>query len=306
MPKDFGIQVSVMPRCLFVLWASLAFSSAIASTIEMHDEIRTYPSLAGATVTMTGRSELRLTGAGVPLSGSQIHLNSPEAWLFLHQIKPSVVNTSAYLSQIRVNGAAAVLHSNIRIVQYVTGTVVIPHAPTYQPLEVFSGIHFTGQSMKMGLYTYYRTSQLGSMNNAISSFRLKRGYMATFAQAANGTGVSRVFIAKDRDLDIGMMTPELNNSVSFVRVFPWRWVSQKGWGGGAHEANALNCSWRYDWNNEGQSTLDHEYVPIRQTRWWPSYETNNTKQNITHVLGFNEPDSTDRSEEHTSELQSRT
>ncbi|RZK23397.1 MAG: hypothetical protein EOO63_17715, partial [Hymenobacter sp.] len=33
-----------------------------------------------------------------------------------------------------------------------------------------------------------------------------------------------------------------------------------------------------------------EYVPIRQTQWWPSLATTNAKRKVTHLLGFNEPD----------------
>ena len=276
----------------FLVGAITVVGIAKAEVI-IQDEIRTYTSLANETVYMTGRSELRLNGS-TPLSNCQVHLNSPDAWVFFYAVKPSAVN-AAYLNQIRVNGTAAVLDSNVRIVQYVTGAVVIPHGPGVQPLQVFSGPAFTGPSMKMGLYTYYRTEQLGAMNNAVSSFRLKRGYMATFAQEANGAGISRVYIAKDNDLDIDIMPPDLNNTVSFVRVFPWRWASQKGMAGGSNEnGTTLNCSWRYDWNNEAQSTLDIEYVPMRHGRWWPSYDTNNNKQNVTHVLGFNEPDSAEQ------------
>ena len=281
----------------FVFLCIVAFadiSDAIA--LDINNAIQTYSSLNNTTVTMTGHSELHLTSAVSPLTGCQINLNASDAWLFLTNIKPSVVNTSAYLSQIRVNGATAVLNTNVRVVQYVLGTVVIPHSTSFQPLEVFNGGNFSGTSMKMGLYTYYKTSQLGTMNDAIHSFHLKRGYMATFAQNADGTGISKVYIAKDEDLNIGLMPGELDNSVSFVRVFPWRWVNKKGWAGGAADATALSCSWRYDWDNADASTLDMEYVPMRHNAYWNSYSNINNKQNSTHVLAFNEPDKTDQAD----------
>ena len=88
-----------------------------------------------------------------------------------------------------------------------------------------------------------------------------------------------------------MMPPELNNTVSFIRVFPWRWTVQKGWSGGDNkDATTLNCAWRYNWNNTAESTLDVEYVPMRHNRYWNSYENINNKMNSTHVLGFNEPE----------------
>src|SRR5690606_17977707 len=118
-------------------------------------------------------------------------------WLFLTQVKPSVVN-STYLSQVRVNGAAAVHGGNVRVVQYELGTVVIPHAPSYQPLRAFSGPNFTGESQAFSQYTYYDSApELGGLNRNISSFKLRRGYMATVATQTNGGGTSKVYIAQD-------------------------------------------------------------------------------------------------------------
>lgn len=283
-------------KCI-VLTGGILFGVSYATTIDVDNDIQSYTSLSNTTVNLTGRSELRLTSSTSPLTNCQINLNSNGAWLFLLGLWPSAVNTSTYLSQIYVNGAPAVLDSNIRIVQYGNGAVVIPHGPNYTPLAVYRGGHFVGNPMNLGLYTYYRPAQLGAMNNAIRSFRLKRGYMATFAQESDGTGASRVFIADEEDLEIGVMPADLDKAVSFVRVFPWGWPTQKGWSGGnQNQAATLNSSWNYGWNASGNSTLDIEYVPMRHNRWWPSYTEINNKQNSTHVLGFNEPDQADQAD----------
>jgi hypothetical protein len=290
-----AMPMSSMKILLLAACQAVLCNGVLAAAIAIDNQVQTYASLSNTTVTMTGRSELRLTAAANPLTGCTVHLNSPDAWLFLLEIKPSAVNTSSYLNQIRVSGNPAVLDSNIRIVQYANGAVVIPHGPGYQPLEIFNGIHFTGAGMPLNLYTYYRSDQLGGFDNAVRSFRLKRGYMATFAQDSGATGISRVFVADTEDLEIGMMPPELDETVSFVRVFPWRWTTQKGWSGGDQSlAGQLNGSWNYGWNASGSSTLNIEYVPMRHNRYWPSYSEINTKQNCTHVLGFNEPDRPDQ------------
>ncbi|HOQ04309.1 MAG TPA: DUF5010 C-terminal domain-containing protein [Anaerohalosphaeraceae bacterium] len=268
--------------------------TVLPSEIYIDNSIQTYGALSNATVYMTGTSELHLTGSSSPLTNSTVHLNSSDAWLFFDSLKPSAVNTSTYLNQIKVNGAAAVLNTNIRIVEYEEGTVVIPHSTTYQALQVFSNVNFTGSSVNLGNYTYYRSTQLGAMNNNIRSFRLKRGYMATFAANDDGTGPSRVYVAKDADLWIGVMPADLENDVSFVRVFPWRWPSKKGWCGSATDAAMVSCTWRYDWDNVATSTLDMEYVPMRHNANWNSYSNINSKQNSTHVLAFNEPDKEDQ------------
>ena len=260
---------------------------AAAQSLSLSNGIATYPALTNTTVTMTGRCELRVTAAANPISGCLINLNSADAWFFLPNIRPSVV-ASTYLSQVRVNGATAVSDSNVRVAQYDLGTVVIPHTSSYQALQAFSGPSFLGASNTFSLYTYYKDSGLGALNDTISSFRLKHGYMATFAQNANGTGVSKTYVAQDGDLDVSVLPTNLDNSISFVRVFPWRWSGKKGWAGGVEPL--VDPLWSYDWDNSTTSTSDTEYVPMRHDLNWNAYANINNKQKSTHALGFNEPD----------------
>ena len=277
-----------LPGVLLLLLVLSALPAA-GQTLGVTNNVHRAASLTNTVITLSGRAELHLTDPGDPLTGSTVHLNSPDAWLFLHSVVPSQVAAN-FLSRIRVNGSAAVLDSNVRVVQYELGAVVIPHGPKFAPLEVFDGESYTGPSKKLGLYTYHRDAELGELKNAIGSFRLKRGYMATVAQQENGGGTSKVYIAQDGDLDIGTLPAALDNQIRFIRVFPWRWVSKKGWAGA--EGNYMQALWRYNWNNSEESTLDREYVPIRQTRWWPGLPTD--KRNVTHLLGFNEPDRPDQ------------
>ncbi len=275
-------------------WDSVSIYAFDADDVlDIEDENRQYQKLSDTVVNMSGRSELHLTGADAPLTNCQINLNSENSWLFFRNVRTSVVNDD-YFGQIRVNGSPAVLDENVRLVQYAVGTVVIPHSPDFEPLEVYSGIGFSGPSTKLGLYTYYRQDELGAMNNSIRSFRLKRGYMATFAQEADGMGTSKVYMANDRDLDIAVMPAGLDNSVSFVRVFPWRWPTKKGYCSARSDrldkAEAVNASWYYTWGAGDTSTLNLEYAPMRHNRYWDAYSKINEKQNSTHVLGFNEPE----------------
>lgn len=286
---DRCCKMGYILACLFLLTFA-----AEAAVINIADEIQTYSSLSGDVVNMSGISELHITGSTTPITGCTIHLNSEDSFFFLENIKPSAVNTSTYLNQIKVNGANAVLNTNIRIVQYVNGTVVIPHSSSYQPLQIYSGFDYTGSSMSLSQYTYYKAAGLGALNDNISSFRLKRGYMATFAQAENGTGISQTYVAQDKDIDILVMPEELNDSISFVYVIPWRWESKKG----TCDLNpdAFEASWRYNWNIDLNSTLNWEYVAIRQTRWWPDLGGQNWQtRGVNHLLGYNEPDSADQS-----------
>lgn len=266
--------------------SSIYYAASPTSVLNIAGGSQTFATLPDTTVTMTGKSELHLTASTSPMTGSVINLNSSDAWLFFENIAPSVVS-STYLSQIQVSGAAAIAGTNVRIAQFAQGTLVIPHAPSYQPLQAFTGPNFNGTAQSFSQYTYYNTpSMLGTMYNNISSFKLKRGYMATIATKSDGTGLSKVYIAQDYDLDVSILPTEFDNAVHFLRVFPWRWVSKKGSGDVAPET--LDASWHYNWSNsQSTSPLDWEYVPIQQQAYWPGAPTNATEQ--TQWLGFNEP-----------------
>ena len=112
-------------------------------TLNISSGLQTYLALSNTVVTMTGRCELRVMGTNNPISGSIINLNAPDAWFFLPNLPPSVVSAS-YLGQVRVNGAAAVAGVNCQLTEYTMGSLVIPQAPDFTPLQVFSGPNFVG------------------------------------------------------------------------------------------------------------------------------------------------------------------
>ena len=236
---------------------------------------------------MSNRCELRVTGATNPIPGCVIHLNSRDSFFVLQNIEPSSV-VAGYLSQLRVNGALAVDDSNCRVVQYGgAGAIVIPHAPSFQPLQVFTGPHFTDRSAFLGQYVYYRGTALGTLNATISSFKLKRGYMATFAQNPNGSGISSCYVAQDGDMDVSVLPGNLDNRVRFVYILPWRWVGKKGscdrWPGD------LQATWWYNWNISENSTRGMEYVAIKQQPYWPGLDQDWRTRGVNHLSGYNEP-----------------
>ena len=124
-----------------------------------------------------------------------------------------------------MNGAAAVADSNVRVVQYgQNGAVVIPQPSTFQPLTVFTQPQFGGAPTSYSQWTYYT----GNGITNISSFKLKRGYQAVFAQSADGANYSKCYVAQDGDLEIGVLPATLDKQVQFIYVTPWRWTSKKG------------------------------------------------------------------------------
>lgn len=255
------------------------------------DITATVTSIRNKILHINGRSAFHVTQAVNPLEGSFITLDSEDIWLYFDNIKPSVFNVK-YLDHLSINGRKPVIDSTVRLVQYLQGCVLISQSVSYQPLEIFTGENLTGSEQKLGVYAYLNAGELGAFNNAIASFRLKKGYMVTFAENELGTGQSKVYVAAESDIIVNQMPGMLNRKISFVRIFPWRWVVKKGWTDGIILADTLNCSWNYNWNNNKESTPDAEYVPIRQTQYWPGLPNN--KKNVTALLGFNEPNSSDQ------------
>ncbi len=286
----------ILQHPLLILFLFLSLTAG-AQALDISSGVHNYDSLSDTDVNLSGKSELHLATTGNPLPGSTVSINSEDAWLFFEHIKPSVVIEN-HLPQVTVFGDEITPNENARVIPYINGTVIVPHSTAYQGLTVYSDADYSGLSMDINSYDYYRgTGLLGSMNNAISSFRLKRGYMATFAQEEDGTGISKVYVAQDADLEIFELPEALNDQVSFVRVIPWNWTNKKGFAGGGFDGTlALECGWSYDWDNAAVSPVDAEYIPMRHNANWNNYENINVKVGSTHVLGFNEPDRPDQAD----------
>lgn len=242
-------------------------------------------------VRVEGKTNLFLTG-NQPLSSSTIDLNGDEAWLYFTQIKPSKVKTD-WLQYVTINGKPFDAE-NDRIAIYGSGTVIIPSGmqTAQEALTVYTGKNFTGDSQSYEINTYH--NQLGKFDNRIQSFKLKKGFAATLANNPDGTGFSRMFIASDEDVEFPEMPEGMEGFVSFIRVFKWEWTGKKGWAGGP--SDQVNVSVFYDWDAGGDTeNIDREYVPMRHNLGWQSFEVINSRNNVSHLLGYNEPDRSDQS-----------
>lgn len=296
MKKTFAIQFFSTNNCYslfkkqfkrfvftFLLIQTCILSFLHAQTIEILD------SLVNENRVLSEPVELHLISGDNPFSNSSVSLNQTDAWLFLDNIKPSLVLDS-FASNILIHGVPLNNGVNGRVAIYSHGAVIMPHGINFKPLTIFTGKNFTGDSLQLMIQTYY--TNLDTLDNAIKSFKLKRGYMATFASNADGSGYSRVFIADDEDIILDVMPEELNGTVSFIRVFKHQWVSKKGKAG--WNPHVINATSYYDWNIGGNSSNDVEYVTIRQNAGWPSWDAINSKPDVSHLLGFNEPDRPDQ------------
>jgi len=274
---------------LFLLCSLFSFGQNARTTITLATGVVTTSSYTDKEVVINGKTDLHLTASSAPLNNSVIKLNSEDSWVFIDNIRPATV-ASTLLPYIYVNDQAAVAESNVRVTMYRHGTVIIPNSSVYQPFTVFTEQNYGGSSQKYSLFTYYNS--LGTtFDNKIRSFKLKRGYMATLATSADGTGYSRVYIADNDDLEVPVMPDLLDQKVSFIRVFKWNYVSKKGYcSSGATPLNKVNATWGYDWSAWGTTTSNYEYAPMHAKLTWAPFSQINALVNVTQSLGFNEPD----------------
>jgi len=287
-----------LASCFIVLLTFLGFQLYAQNAILVENQKLTIANLGTNNYTLSSNAELQITNP--ILANGTINFTSDSAWVILDGVLPSVAIAS-HLSYITINGQAAVNNVNLRVTNYLRGCIIMPHAPNFKALTVYKEAGFAGEEMAFQSYNYYKSAQLGSFDNAISSFKLKKGYMATFAQNENGSGYSKVFIAEKVDIQISTLQTGLNEKVSFIRVFPWRYTDKKGFGSGLPDFNRTitpvkltNSGWFYHWGTTSAEDLtDAEFVPMRwnaksltDSRWQEILNINYSN----HLLGFNEPD----------------
>ena len=225
-------------------------------------------------------------------NGATVDLQSPDAWLFFDNVKPSIA-IDKYVPSVTVNGEAIEPGVNARAEMYLQGTVIIPQDSNFVALEAWTGENYTGEKAEYRV-AYPPYQDLGEFDNAIKSIKLRRGYMATLANETDGCGYSKVFIADNEDIEIPVLQSELNGKVSYIRCFRWHYVSKKGWcssgSGWANELLLTNSTWFYSWSADKYTTEDAEYALIKQNKGWPDFPVINPKKDVTHLLGYNEPD----------------
>jgi hypothetical protein len=278
--------------------------------------------------TLTGTEELHITGTTPITNGAILNIVSTDAYVFFDKVKPSKV-LADYKNSLQINGETinpTGTTTNCRLVVYKEGAALLPHSSTYQPLTSYTGLNFGGQERKYSVDQYYTNKPVSDIpsnrrealtdDNSIRSIKLKRGYMATFANEPDGMGYSRVFIADTEDININLPF-ELDGKISFIRVFPWEWVSKKGWCGGtwneqalfdknlAHgdtQSDLINATWYYHWgatvggssNATITTLLNQEFVP---EKWGKGGNVSAFYSNKrwSHLLGANEPDHKEQS-----------
>ncbi len=252
----------------------------------------TAESLSGGNVTINEGGYLDLTTTTPFQTNVQINFTSGISWIRTLNSSARIVSVTN-LGQIKVNGSASVYKTNLRLDNYyLNGCVIRPNLTSASPLKVYDELNLQGTATGITVNTIHSgTTIANAMNNKIESFVLRKGFMVTFAVENDGTGKSKNYIASEADLVINALPRAIRNSISFIRVLPWNWVTKKG---RTDVQTDLNTTWRYKWNNTESSSIDWEFAPMA----WGGGGADDAndialyvgKYNSTHVMAFNEAD----------------
>ena len=243
-------------------------------------------------IILNNSAYLNLTDIYPIFEGISVHINSNESWIRFYNLDPS----SAYYyyhDNIFYEDQELSYPDNIRYDNYYNnGSIVRVNSDEFSNLKVFSENSLNGESANISNNTVFEGESIpNNLNDNVSSFKLNKGYMATFAENEDGSGKSKVFIASENDVIINLLPEYLDNKISFIRVIPWNWVTKKGTAG---DTEFMNNNWFYKWSNNGSSDISREYVPMAWGKGAADdlndIEIIKQKYKSTHLLAFNEPD----------------
>ena len=210
--------------------------------------------------------------------GSSGSLNIPAASkehsvIIFRAVKPSAV-ISTWLKYIKINDTAAIDGTNCQVRMYNKGAIILPYGSSDVALTTYTGTDYAGTSCTN--YStgsnggYMRTLTSSQLLNNFRSFKLKRGYMVTFATGTSGYGYSRCFVAAEEDLEMNL-PPVLAGKVSSYRLFKWLNFGKTGVADETREevCDLLNVQGCYTYNVGGNRLPDVEWLPHKIEPGWP-------------------------------------
>lgn len=222
--------------------------------------------------------------------------NTEHAVLIIQSIRPSNVLSQKLLEgHVFINGAQAKNGENCQVRMYAHGAIIFPYAKDIKPLTVYSEQNYGGTAVNdFGLEHsggFMNSLSEAKLNNQIRSFKLKRGYMVTFATGLNGWGYSRCFIADKEDLEFAELPVHLDARISSYRVFQWHDVQKKGLASdtGFGYNDMLGTTYCYDWAAGLSHLPDRECVPHQIYVAWPSASACGSVNFSCHMQTNNEP-----------------
>jgi hypothetical protein len=136
------------------------------------------------------------------------------------------------------------------------------------------------------------------LEDKIISFYLPKDYMVVFTENLDGTGESATFVAKDSAIKANLPT-RLRNNISYIRYIKINNPEKKGTGStNAAAVQNFTAQWYYGWSIDKASFTNQQFVPMtwgKGTCTDPQAKYLIERNDVDHLLSFNEPDNADQS-----------
>ena len=246
-------------------------------------------------VSLTADVDYIVTSATPFADGAVVDIvNTDHAVLILDNVKPSAA-LNLLTNHVKINGKRAVNDNTCQVKLYNRGCIILPYAANFKPLTVYDEANFGGKSCNdFGLENnggFMNTLSAEKLNNRISSFKLKRGYMVTFSLRPNGRGYSRCFIADKQDLEIAQLPGLMDNAISSYRVFKWYDTGKQALANDTRKSSVdiLNVTSCYSFGTGEDRGIDCECVPHHIYEDWPSAAACGSVSFSPHMKTNNEP-----------------
>lgn len=247
-------------------------------------------------VSVTEDVDYVISGA-MPFDGDGVVdlVNTEHAVLIVQQLKPSEM-LKILSTRVKINGKTAKDGENCQVKLYNRGTIIMPYDKNLKPLTCYTEPDFQGNTYNN--YTlgstdgFMKTLTNNSLKNKIRSFKLKRGYMVTFATRDGGKGYSRCFIAADKDLEVKELPLVLDKKINSYRIFKWFDTSKVGLAdasGNTAMCSALNVTSTYTWGVGSNMLPDVESVTNHIKENWPAPGDLGAATWTPHMKTNNEP-----------------
>lgn len=284
--KNLNTLLRCLSMAVLLTGASVAFCANTTKTV----------SQVTSQVTVSEDVDYVITGSTpFATAGSVDITNTEHAVVIIQAIKPSQVIKNYLKGRVFINGEQAEDGKNCQVKRYALGTIIFPYAKDIKPLTVYSEQNFGGTAVDaFGTENsggYMNTLSAAKLNNQIRSFKLKRGYMVTFATGKSGWGYSRCFIADTEDLEVATLPAVFDMHITSYRVFKWFYAAKKGWASdtGASNNDVMNSTWCYDWGTGVDRLPDVECVPNHIYEDYPSSSACGSVTFSTMMKTNNEP-----------------
>lgn len=245
-------------------------------------------------ISVTGNVDYTITDSEPFASLGSVSIDDVEnAVVIIQNIKPSKVIAN-WLNHVYIKGNQAVDGENCQVRMFGRGTIIFPYDKNFRPLTCYTEKNYGGKQCND--YTeghsggYMRTLKADQLDNQIRSFKLKRGYMVTFALGKAGWGYSRCFIADMEDLDIPAMPGNMDMRVSSYRLFKW-WNAKKASLCSTSEkyCDLVNATAGFDWGRGHDMLPDVECIPNHIYEDYPSTSSIGSVTWTCHSKNNNEP-----------------